>query len=91
MLFHKYIGSKVGVKNSCHDFQYSSKPSPMLLDNGNTGHAQLIRIILCCFIDFPIVYPAVTVYYWPGHPSNTISLGSLKCYVGFKNVTSESL
>ena len=31
------------------------------------------------------------VYYCPGHPSNTISPGSLKFYVGFQKVTSETL
>ena len=31
------------------------------------------------------------VYYCPGHPSNTISLGAFKCYVGFQRVTSEIL
>ena len=33
----------------------------------------------------------VPVYYCPGHPSNTISLGDLKFYVRFQNVTSEPL
>ena len=33
----------------------------------------------------------VPVYYYPGQPSNTISSGVLKCYVGFQNVTSEPL
>ena len=32
-----------------------------------------------------------SVYYCPGHPSNTISSGDLKFYVGFQNVTSEPL
>ena len=31
------------------------------------------------------------VYYFPGHPSNTISSGVLKFYVGFQKVTPEPL
>ena len=37
------------------------------------------------------IYPFGTVYYFPGHPSNTISSGALKFYIGFKKVTSEPL
>ena len=42
------------------------------LANGNTGHAQEIGIILCHFPKCPIIYPVVQIYYFPGHPSNTI-------------------
>ena len=31
------------------------------------------------------------VYYFTGHPYNTISLGALKFYVGFQKVTSEHI
>ena len=61
------------------------------LDNGNTVHAQLVGIFLCRFNNFSILYPMRPVYYCPGHPSNTISSGALKFYVGFQNVTSEPL
>ena len=61
------------------------------LANGNTGHAQGIGIILYCFTNCLIIYPAGTVYYCTGHPSNTISSGALKFYIGFKKVTSEPL
>ena len=61
------------------------------LANGNTGHAQGIGIILCRFTNFSIIYPVGPVYYCPGHPSNTISSGALKFYIGLKKVTSEPL
>ena len=61
------------------------------LDNGNTGYDQGIRIILCIFTNCFIIYPMVPVYYFPGHTSNTISSGALKCYAGFKKVAYEPL
>ena len=61
------------------------------LANGNTGHAQGIGIILCRFPNCSIIYQVGTVYYCPGHPSNTILSGALKFYIGFKKVTSEPL
>ena len=61
------------------------------LANGNTGHAQGIGIILCCFPNCSIIYPVGPVYYCTGHPSNTISSGTLKFYIGFKKVTYEPL
>ena len=63
----------------------------MKLTNGNTGHAQVIGVILCCFPNYYIIYPVGTVYYYPGHPSNTISSGYLNFYVGFQKVVSETL
>ena len=33
----------------------------------------------------------VPVYYFSGHPSNTISSGALKFYAGFQKVTSETI
>ena len=53
------------------------------LANGKTVHAQGIRIILFRFPNCLIMYPVVRLYYCPGHPSNTISSGALKFYVGF--------
>ena len=61
------------------------------LDNGNTGYDQGIRIILCIITNCFIIYPVVTVYYCPYHPSNTISSGTLKCFVGFQKVTYKPL
>ena len=46
---------------------------------------------LCRFPNFSIIYPVGPVYYCPGQPSNTISSGALKFYIGFKKVTSEPL
>ena len=59
--------------------------------HGNTGHEQVIGIILCCSPNCPIIYPVGQVYYCTGHPSNTIKSGSLKLYVGSQKVTSEPL
>ena len=61
------------------------------LANGNTGHAQGIGIILCRFPKCSSIYPVGPVYYFPGHPLNTISSGALKFYVGFQKVNSEPL
>ena len=67
------------------------KQSDVKLANGNMGHAQVIGIILCNFTNCPIIYPLVTVYYFPGNPSNTISSCDLKFYPGFQKVASEHL
>ena len=61
------------------------------LANANTGHAQIIGVILFHFTNCSIINPVGPVYYFPGHPSNTISLCDLKFYVGFKFFTSEPL
>ena len=65
--------------------------STLKLGNGNMGHAQVIGVILCRFPNCSIIYPVGPVYYFPIHPYNTISSGSLKFYVGFPKVTSEPL
>ena len=70
---------------------FVSTKSNVELANGNMGHAQIIGIILCRFPNCPIIYPVGPVYYFPGRPYNNISLGDLKCYVGFQKVTSETL
>ena len=54
------------------------------LANVNTGHAQVVGIILCCFPNCPIIYTVGTVYYFPGHPSNTISSVALNFYLDLK-------
>ena len=54
------------------------------LANVNTGHAQVVGIILCCFPNCPIIYTVGPVYYFPGHPSNTISSVALNFYLDLK-------
>ena len=70
---------------------FVSTKSTVKLANGNIGHAQGIGIIICCFLNCSIICPVGPVYYCPGHPSNTISSGALKYYVGFLKVRSEPL
>ena len=53
------------------------------LANGNTGHSQLIGIILFRFPNCKIIFTVVPVYYFSGHPYNTILSDELKFYVGF--------
>ena len=91
-LFHKYGGENISVTNSIsHFYIFIPIKVTMKLANINMGHAQGIGIILCFFPNCIIIYPTGTVYYCPGHPSNTISSGDLKFYIGFKKVTSEPL
>ena len=61
------------------------------LYNENTAHAQVIGVILCRFPNCSIIFPVGPVEYCPGHPSNAISSGVLKFYIGFKRVTYEPL
>ena len=70
---------------------FSPTKATVKLDNVNTRHNQGIGIILCRFINCSIIYPVEPVYYFPGHPSNTISSGALKFYVGIQKVESEPL
>ena len=92
VLFHKYVRENVAVTNCMSNFSmFVPTKSDVKLANGNMGHAQVIGIILCHFTNFPIIYPVVPVYYCPGHPSNTISLGELKFHLGFQNITSEHI
>ena len=92
MLFHKGGIANVAVTNCMSHFSiFVPTKATVKMDNGNTGHAQGIGIILCRFNNCTIIYPVVPVYYCPGHHSNTISLGSLKFYVGFQEVTSEPI
>ena len=83
-MFHKYGRENVGVKNCMsHFYMFTPNKANAKLANGNTRHSQVIGIILCHFTNFHIIYSVGQVYYFPGQPLNTISLGSLKCYVGF--------
>ena len=84
LLFHKYGGANVAVANCMSHFSmFVPTKSTVKLANVNTGHAQRIGIILCRFPNCSIIYPVGSVYYCPGHPSNTISSGALNFYVFF--------
>ena len=92
VLFRKYEGSNVTVTNFMSKLSmFVLIKSTMNLANGNTGHAQIIGIILCRFPNCPIIYPVVPVYYCTGHPSNTISFVFFKFYIGSQSFTSELL
>ena len=92
VLIHKYGRANDAIKNGMsHFYMFFPTKYTVKLDNGKTGHAQGIGIILCRFLNCSILYPSVTVYYCPGHPSNIISAGALKYYVGFQKVMSETL
>ena len=86
------MGENVAVTNCMsHFYMFVQTKSDVKLANANMGHAQVISIVLCNFTNCTIIYPVVTVYYCPGNPSNTISSGDLKFYLGFKKVTYEHL
>ena len=92
VLFHKDGGVNVSVKNYMSHFSmFVPTKATVKLANVNTRHAQVIGIILCRFTNYLGIYPVGPVYYCQGQPSNTISSGDLKFYVGFKKVTSEPL
>ena len=92
MLFHKDGKVNVGVTDYVsHFYMFVPTKGNIKLANGNTAHSQVIGIILCSFPNLHIIYPVVSVYYFPDHPYNTILLVALKCYVIFQNVTSETL
>ena len=81
VLFHKYRGEKVAVKDCMSHFSmFVSTKSTVKMANRNTGHTQGVGIILCRFPNFSLIYPVGPVHYFPGHPSNTISSGALKCW-----------
>ena len=84
VLFHKYGGANVEVTNYMSHFSMSvTTKSTVKLAIVNTVHAQGIGIILCRFPNCSVIYLVGIVYYCPGHPSNTISLGALNFYAGF--------
>ena len=72
-----------------HLYIFLQTKASVKLTNENTGHAQVLGIILCWFSNFSIIYPLGPVYYCPGNPFNTISSGALGFYVGFQKVMSE--
>ena len=92
VLFNKDGGANVALTNYMSHFSmFVPTKATMKLANGNTGHSQGIGIILCRFPNCSIICTVGPVYYFPGQPSNTISSGALKFYVGFQKVTSEPL
>ena len=85
VLFHKDEGENVAVTNCMSHFSmFVPTKANVKMSNGNTGHAQGIEIILCLFPNCSTIYPVGPVYYFPVHPSNTISSGALKFYAVFK-------
>ena len=89
VLLHIYVGANVAVTNSMSYFSvFILTKATVKLANGNTGHTQGVGIILCCFHNCLNIYLVGPFYYCTGHPSNTLSSGSLKFYIGFVNVTS---
>ena len=92
MLFHKDGGANAAVTNCMSYFSmFVLTKATLKLAIGNTGHAQGFGVILCHFTNCLIIYPVIPVYYFPGHPSNTISSVAVKFYIGFKTFTSEPL
>ena len=92
LLFHKYVRANVAVTNCMsHFYMFVPTKAAVKMANGNTRHSQGIGIVLCRFPNCCIMYPVGLVYYFPGHPFNTISSGTHKFYFGFQKVTSEPL
>ena len=92
VLFHKDGGANVAFTNSMPHFSmFVPTKTTVKMVNGNTVHAQGSWVILCCFSKCYIIYPVGLIYYFPGHPTNTISSGDLKFYGGFQKVTSETI
>ena len=92
VLFHEKRGANVAVTNCMSNFyMFVSTKATVKMANGNMGYDQGIGIILYLFPNSSIIYPVGTVYNCLVHPSNTISLGTLKFYGGFRKVTSEPL
>ena len=92
MLLHKDGGANVAVKNCMsHFYMFVPTKSTVKLAIGNKRHDQGIEIILCNFPNCPIIYPVVSIYYCPDHPSNNISPVALKNFIGFQKVTSDPI
>ena len=91
VFFQKHGGANSGDTNCMCHFSISLLiKANVKLANGNMTHAQVICIILLCFINLHIIYPVGPVYYSTSHPFNTISLGAFKYYVCLK-ILSEPL
>ena len=87
VLFDKYEEVNIAFTNCVSQFSMFPTKGTVKLENENKVHAQGIDIILCLLPLCPIIYLFVPVYYYTGHPFNTISLGALKYYVCFQKVT----
>ena len=73
VLFNKYGGDNVLLTNCMSHFSmFVPTKATVKLANEKTGHAQVIGIILFHSPKRPIIYLAGPVYYFPGHPYNTI-------------------
>ena len=69
MFFHKYGGANIAVTNFLLHFSlFLATKENMKEDNGKTGHAQIIWIILCHFLNCPITCPVGQVYYCTDNP-----------------------
>ena len=91
-MFHKYGGANVAVKNYKSQFSmFFLTKATVKLANWNMGNAQGVGIISCHFPKCSIIYPVVSVYYFPGLTSNTILAGALKCYACFQKLKYEPL
>ena len=92
VLFHKYVGENVAFTICMSHFSmFPPTKATVKVANQNMVHVQVIGIILCFFTNCSIIYRVGPVYYYPGHPYNTITSGSLNFFVGFKKVSSEPL
>ena len=90
MLFHKDWGEHFSVTNFMSHFSmFVPTNDNVKFANRNTRHAQWIGFLFP-FPNCIIIYTVVPVYHCPYHPSKTISLGDLNCYIGFKMVASET-
>ena len=89
VFFHKDVGDNVTVTNFISHFsKFFPTKAIVKLANLNTVHSQVIGIVVCCFPNGSTIYLVVTVYYFPGHPSNTISSGALKTFMlAFKRLS----
>ena len=83
-MLHKYEGTHVSVTKCMSHFSiFLPTKATVKLSNKNKGLSQIIVIIWWDFTKCPIIYPVVLVNHFPYNPSNDISLGPLKYYVGF--------
>ena len=87
VLCHKYGGTNFSIKILISQFSiFVPTKATVELSNGNTGHFRIIGIILCCFPNCTIICLVEPVYYFPGHPYNTISSGNIKFMFVFRRL-----
>ena len=69
VLFHKDRGSNIVVTDYMSHFSmFTPTKANVKFSNGDMVNSQVIGIILCCFLNWPIIYPVVPVYYCLGQP-----------------------